>query len=521
MAYTLDKFTQARDKAHAQGRQMTQEEFAGIGGAAADFPLVYGGATGGPGQQGAQQPQQPQQQSFGGPAQYGGGLSTGGGAQAPQFGATGVQQQGGGYTPQAVPGQAGGQATTRGSFGTPQAQSSTVAPQQGQAQPQPQRQSIGGLPNPQTNAQNAIGAQFGLNQINIGQQQALNRVNEVNPYGSAQYVQNPDGSITRQYNLSAPQQALLNQQQSRDIALGDTAADSFYQMRNEYGQPLSLDQLGQAPELSFNDLPQLLGANDMQGQRQSTEDAVYDSFARRNEPNFEREQEALEQSLSERGIPRDSERARIELENMRQRQEDARLNAQNSARVAGLQELQGLFGLSREARSQLAGEQQTLFSAGGQQRDRALNEMLLQRDRPASELSTLLGLQKGVTNPEFAPISNINVPQIDAIGAGLGFRGDETNRYLGQLQAETAKANAAAANALGYAQLSSLDKHRQNQFQLDQQTLAQNQAQFDDQYGNQPGFEDALIDGGVTAVTDAAGNWLSGINWGDLWGSGA
>jgi len=505
MAYTLEKFNQARDTAHAQGRQMTQQEFTGIGGTASDFPLVYGGSTGTPGQpQGATAAPQ-QGTTFGGPQQYGSGLATGGysqqGSGQPQYGATGGQQPQGsfGTTGAPVPGQAGGLATARG--GAPSGAPTGSF-------------NLSGMPNPQGGAMPAISTQFGLNQQNIAQQQQLNRVNEVGPYGSAQYIQNPDGSITRQYSLSDPQQALLNQQQSRDIALGDTAADSFYQMRNQYSQPLSLEQLGAMGQLDYSQLPQLLGADDMMGQRDRTESAVYDSFARRNEPNFQREEEAMYQSLADRGIPRDSQRAKIEIENMKQQQSDARLNAQNAARLAGLQELQGLFGLSSDARSQLGGEQKDLYSASNQNRERTLNEMLLQRDRPASELATLLGLQRGITNPEFSQIGNINVPGIDAIGAGLGFRGDETNRYLGQLQAETAKANAAAANALGYAKLGAEERYQQQLLALEQQKLEQGQSQFNTLQGNQPGFWDfagSTAAGGFGQYAgNAAGQWVFG-----------
>lgn len=492
MAYSLDAFVQARNAAHAQGRQMTQEEFANIGGTASDFPLVYGGSTGQQPQPGQAPTQQPLATGFGGaaqPMQYGStSLATGyTGAPSyanygsnptattrPTYGATAV-----GAAPQAATQQALG----GGSFGAPT--------------------SLSGMPNPQLGAPNAVAAQFGLNNINVAQQQQLNRVNEVNPYGSAQYVRNPDGSITRQYSLSAPQQALLNQQQSRDIALGDVAADSFYRLKNQYGQGLDLSQLGDAPSLDYSNLPALLGAQDMVGERQRTEDAVFDSFSRRNDPQFAREEEALYQSLADRGLSRDSERARIEIENMRQRQEDARLNAQNAARVAGLQELQGLFGLSSSARSQLAGEAGQQFTAGGLERDRALQELLLQRDRPASELSTLLGLQRGITNPEFAPISNINVPTVDAIGAGLGFSQQETQKAIAQLQAQTAAAQLAGNLGLGYAELAALNDYRQQQ-------LAQDQNQFDLQYGNQPGFGDILLGAAGAGVGQGIGQGISG-----------
>ncbi len=494
MAYSLHAFNQAASRAHGQGRQLSEQEFTEIGGSAQDFPLIYGQTQQQPGATAQTNAQQQQPLQFGQPASGGnspypmayGQQPQYSSAQIPQFVATGAQRT--------------VSAPQYGATAIGQQQASGATAQPRTATGQSQGFSISGMPNPQTNASNAISAQFGLNNINIGQQQQLNRVNEINPYGSATYVRNPDGSITRQYALSPEQQMLLNQQQGRDIALGGMSNNMLGQVGQQYRQPIDLARFGDVSNLNYANLPQLLGAQDMIGERQRTEDAVYNSFARRNDPEFKREEESLYQSLADRGIDRSSNRAKIEIENMRQRQEDARLNAADAARVSGLSELQGLFGLSSNARTQLAGEQRDLYSADNAARDKRISEMLMLRDRPASEIATLLGLQRGITNPEFAPISNINVPTIDAIGAGLGFRQDETSRYLGQLQAQTARANAAAANALGYAQLSANNDYRQQELDLRAQEL-------DLTYGNQSGWGDVLLGAGIAAGGSALGEW--------------
>lgn len=261
----------------------------------------------------------------------------------------------------------------------------------------------GAIPNP-VDPMSAITGQQSLNAWNMQQQQNLNRINESGPFGSATYRRNPDGTTTRDYQLSGNQNALNQQIEGRDLSLGNIGQGSINQIGNNYSSPFSFDGLPKAP-----------GSEGFQEGAQAARDAVYSSFERRNEPVFQREKEEFQQRMADQGVPQGSSLYnRLEKE-MDQRQNDARLNAQTQAYLAGSEEHSRMFGLQGEAR------------------DRATGEYSFSRNAPANELATLLQMQRGVQNPQFQSTSNINIPTYNVADIGLGYLGeDRNNRSLAQ-----------------------------------------------------------------------------------------
>lgn len=389
-----------------------------------------------------------------------------------------LQVQSGGITEQQMKDELGRLAYNNAMQGLqPQIDRGDITPEQAEQEANRQRSSAGLLPPnaPGIGANIELGTAMGdiqgqaaANNYAAAQNANLNRLDEQGPYGSATYVRDPEtGKVTRNYNLSAPQQELLDQQQQRDLQIGGTVAGSLGQADRVYQQPLSFDGARdvdyyttkglnkvQAPR-SYSDLPQLPTADgDLGAYRQRLEDRLYSTFERRNQPGFERDEEALRQSLSDRGIPVGSEKYEWELEQLRRSQSDARLDAQTQASVLGGQEMTRDFGIGLDTRNQGIGERNTLYNLGeteranrlGERKDyrtaqiedrnREIGERMTLRDRPVAEAGALLNLQNGIVNPSFSPIANVGVNPVDVGGTSLGYGSLDNQWNIANLQAD-------------------------------------------------------------------------------------
>lgn len=345
-------------------------------------------------------------------------------------------------------------------------------------------------------AQGALQGQADANKYAADEQARNNRVNEVGPYGSATYTQNPDGSYTRNYALSDPQQQILDQTQKRDQQIGGLAGNAINQVGDNYRNPLSFDGLPKAPTASFagapelqrlnlNNLPkaqaprdysqygQLPSSGDTQAMRQRLEQEQYDKWERDQEPRFAREMNDFEQNMADRGVSRGSKQWDYEYERLRDSQERARQDARARASEFGGQEFQRQFGADLSSRQQgvsetnslydmsaderaritgervldrnasvqdrqiATGERVDLFNLGGQERDRATSELSYLRNNPLQEAGSLLNLQNGLVNPQFSGISQISTNPYDVGGMHLGYESLQQNADLANLDAET------------------------------------------------------------------------------------
>jgi hypothetical protein len=251
-----------------------------------------------------------------------------------------------------------------------------------------------------SNANQAIATQLAANDRNLAQQQGANRYNQSNPYGSSEWEIDPaTGMLTRKESLSAPQQQILDNQQQQDIGVGQT----------------SLNQLGQfnaKGEYNYANAPKIPGSEDLQAERKRQEDMVNQNFSARNEPRFAQEQEALKQSLADRGIPLTSERAKMELSNLNQTQNDARLNSQ----------VQGI--------STSGTEYDRSFSTGLTNRQQYINEYDTQYTKPLNTMAQLGQLQKGVVNPNYQAASDLQVGQVDVGKIGADYGNIDAGKYV-------------------------------------------------------------------------------------------
>ncbi len=494
MAYSLDAFNQLAAKAKAENRRITQAEFEGIGGSAQDFAGIYGPTT---------PPSTPTIQ--GGQNLTGDALRVPTAAPAIDLNAARASLQ------QQVASKGITQKQMDAELQRLQGiNASSQSPLTGQP--------INNAGNPYLNIQNpkdamsTIGGQFQANQFNALQQMLGNRVQEVGPYGSAAYSLNPDGSVKREYKLSDPQQQILDQQQQRDLQLGNLGSGALSQLGQNYRQPFDQSQLPGRPNApDYSKLPGLPGQGDLLGERRRIEGDLYNTFSRRQEPQFEKEQDALRQRLADQGVPMGSQLHKLSMDELSQRHNDARLDAQSRATQFGGDEYTRSFGIGLDTRRQYGTEANSAFDYGNQARQNAIQENAYFRDRPFGEVSNLLGLQRGITNPTFSPISNINFQPLDVAGIGTNFAGFANQKNIAsagnaaalrqaQLAADTSRYNAGLA-----ANTSIANQNSSNQNRLD---LLNQQNLYDQQNKPKtPGFGDSLIGLGGSL----ASGFLSGL----------
>lgn len=317
-----------------------------------------------------------------------------------------------------------------------------------------------------------------LNQQNISRQQALNRMGELNPFGGQNYIQNPDGTITKVNTIG-------------DLNPLDTAGWTGEQYRNQSyidralqaiageGGANNQGQAGLLPQLrgmfskgldygGFNPIPT---SDQFSSDRGRVEDSLYNRFATVNEPVFRKQQEDFEQQMADRGIAPGSELYQKQYEQLQRAQNDARQSARTSAIGMGGQEQQRLFENANTVRNQQIGEAQQL------------------RAQPLTDLRGLLSAVNPVNLPQFNATANINVPTTDFAGPADNFLTRASNL-------ETAKLGFANQLALANLNIEAAKESQAQGFQ-NQQALNQQEFGFQQQLANQnkpksPGFGDYL-----------------------------
>ena len=166
--------------------------------------------------------------------------------------------------------------------------------------------------------------------------------------------------------LNRMQERALQQQERADVQLGSMANDMLSRVDESYEQPFDFSQLPSAPVSGdFNDW------------RTQQIDQAYKMYTDRQEPQFAKQREQLEQDLYNRGIPVGSGLYNQQVQELERAHNDARQSAMTNAQaIAG----------------QNAGQ---FFDIGSQARGNALNEGMLERNMPLSEMQALRGAQSG------------------------------------------------------------------------------------------------------------------------------
>lgn len=211
-----------------------------------------------------------------------------------------------------------------------------------------------------------------------------NRINYSDAYGSSSFIQNPDGSTTRQTSLNPEEQKILDMERSREGQIGSTVGNSLRQASANFENPLDLSSLGER-----------YGAEGFGGDRSRIESTLVDSYKRKMDPIFQQQSERLQAELNSRGLQPGTEQYDREMKNLRDTQNESYLNAASSAAEFGGNEQQRMFGMSQDSRAQ------------------GLEEMLTQRGMPLQEARGLLGLSRGVGQTDKANVTPINYQGIN------------------------------------------------------------------------------------------------------------
>jgi hypothetical protein len=451
---TFDKarFDAITGIARTQGRKVTPEEWAGVGGKWQD----YAAATGGPPQSG------PSSRPFDFEA-------------FDQIAAKAAQEG-----REVTPGEYASVGGTQELYGKMYPQYANTSTYQ---QPQPPTGSIPGGREDMRHgdiAQGIYGGAAAEREYNMMLQDQANRLNEVGPYGGANYEYDPTtGRTTRRTYLSPEEEAIKGAEQRRQTGLGAQAENLIGQMptdRFSYaGMPQT--QLANRGDLTnfgrtdFGNIPQAqwgINTSDLSAmpgadasERARIENQLYSNFASRMEPRFEKEREELAQRLANEGIPRGSQKFNDSMEQLKQQQNDAYQQAATQATMYGGEEQSRQFGMGMDVRQQQMSEKIAQFEASGMSRDRAVaeaekqfgmtyqqrgaewgemkdvyaqsaaererakQEYETQRRAPYEEYNMVAGNLRGAQQPNVSGIAGINAPGIDVTGLGMGVLGSE------------------------------------------------------------------------------------------------
>lgn len=215
-----------------------------------------------------------------------------------------------------------------------------------------------------------------------------------------------DGSGTPRYaattTLSPEQQAILDQRNQASQQYGEIANAQLGRVGERLSQPLDYSSLGAAPQAD-----------------QAAWDTAYNALISRNQPQADQRLSALETRLANQGITYGSDAWKAAMDDYNRGQNDFGIAAQLAA----------------------TGEMGQRFNMEALARDRAINEMIQQRQIPLNELAAMFsGTQVQAPNFVSTPQTAIGqTPIADSIYAS----------YNGQMNAYNANLQNQAANNQG------------------------------------------------------------------------
>lgn len=255
-------------------------------------------------------------------------------------------------------------------------------------------------PDPVATAQ----AQAAANKEAVRESAIVNQVNQVTPFGNMTWsgdIGSPNRTVTQ--TLAPDQQAQLDLTNQAGIKYGQTANTQLDAVRGKLSQPVDFSALGTAPTVNDE-------------YRSDVENAL---FSRIN-PQLDRDRDALITRLANQGITDTGSQAYMSaIDELNRKENDLRLGIT----ATGGQEAARQYGLE---------------AAG---RDRAINELMQERQVPLNELAAMLtGTQ--VQNPNFVNPQQYNVAPADVMGATYA-------NYQGQQNQYAADQQRAAANRQG------------------------------------------------------------------------
>ena len=256
---------------------------------------------------------------------------------------------------------------------------------------------------------------------------AMNRVNQVTPFGNLTYVHTgnqatPSGAniptFTADISLSPAEQQALGSQQSLTQSLFDLANNETGRVSGAVSQPFDTSHI---PGLPTN--PSGIDTNAMNLAFNANMDLL--------NPQFDQQQKMLDDKLATQGIQPDNVAALTEEQNF-----------QNTRNLAEEQAASGAVSQGAQLGAQEFGQQTTA-------NQNALQEASFLREQPLNEAIALMSGGQ-IQTPQFANTPQTSVAPTDVVGAfGLNQAGQNA-AYQGQVSAANS-GNAALAGGLGAA----------------------------------------------------------------------
>ncbi len=250
-------------------------------------------------------------------------------------------------------------------------------------------------------------AQAAANKETAITQSFLNNTNQTNPFGSIEFesFKDPGTGLDRfrsTTSLNPEAQKAFDAEQSVTRGTNELAAGQISRVSDAVADPFSFDGLPGAPVAG-------------QEGREAAENAVFDSFSRRMNKQFDRDEDRLRNRLATQGITGGSEAFDNELDQFNTNKNDSLLDAANQAFLAGGAEQNRQFGLDSTAR------------------DRGIQEASFLRNIPLNEVAALLGTGS-VGIPQFGAPAQTGIAPTDVIGANA-LSADIANRNFQQQSA--------------------------------------------------------------------------------------
>jgi hypothetical protein len=239
----------------------------------------------------------------------------------------------------------------------------------------------------------------------------LNRVNQWGPQGSKTYdiggYANVGGVDVPMWNerttLSPEQQKIYDSQTQLTQGTSDLANQYVGRIADATAQPFNYEGLPDAPVY-----------DDAYHQK------VRDDIIARNQPQMDRDAEALRTRLANQGISLGSEAWQNSLYDFNRATNDFRLGADIQAGQSATQR----------------------YGVEANTRDRAIQERTALRTQPINEVATIMGTGTGVQMPQFSAVPQTQVAPTDVSG-------NYWNQYQGQVAQQQQAQQAANATTGG------------------------------------------------------------------------
>lgn len=302
----------------------------------------------------------------------------------------------------------------------------------------------GGSPPPAPDPNVTSAAQTKSNQQTAAYNAALNRGNTYTPLGSQTFHYTGKDPATgapmwdQTISLSPEQQQLYDQQQQQNLQLGNIAGSMMSQVAGQYGRPMDAPNPGIQTTLNTSGLQQLPSSQDLMGDLQNTQTALYDRQRGFLDPQFQTQQSGLDASLAAKGITEGSDAYKNAQDDLARQREFAYGQARDSAIAGAGAEQSRLNTMAQGNRAQQFGE---ALSSGQFQNDAAgqqLAQAMALRDQPLNEFNALRSA------------SPVAMPQFQSPGqgamAGTDVAGNMWNAYNGQMNAYNAQQATANGN---------------------------------------------------------------------------